>query len=89
MYALRYQIKQSVRTIEECDALMRKAHSTVISCNMRLGMDYLLEKVWEYLALVRIFTKPRGQLPDFGDPVVLTKGRHGLSVEGLCVQVHR
>lgn len=81
--------KVDMCTIEEVDALMHIQHSTVISCNMGLGMDYLLELVWEYLALVRIFTKPRGVLPNFDDPVILTKGRHGLTVEGLCVQVHR
>lgn len=27
---------------------------------MRLNLDYLLEMVWEYLALVRVYTKKRG-----------------------------
>lgn len=32
------------------------------SCNMKLNLDYLLETVWEYLALVRVYTKKRGGL---------------------------
>jgi hypothetical protein len=30
------------------------------SCNMKLNLDYLLEIVWENLALVRVYTKKRG-----------------------------
>ena len=32
----------------------------VRSCNMKLNLDYLLEMVWEHLALLRIYTKKRG-----------------------------
>jgi len=31
--------------------------SVVISCGLNLNMDYLLEKIWEKLALVRVYTK--------------------------------
>lgn len=27
---------------------------------MKLNLDYLLEKLWEYLALIRVYTKKRG-----------------------------
>ena len=30
------------------------------SCELDLNLDGLLETIWEYLALVRIFTKKRG-----------------------------
>lgn len=33
---------------------------SVVSCNMKLNLDYLLESVWEHLALLRIYTKKRG-----------------------------
>ena len=76
-------------SIEDVDALARKPHSTVLSCNMNLNKDVLIEKLWEYLQLVRIYTKPRGQPPDFTEPVVLTKGRHGTSVKAACLQLHK
>eukprot|EP00967_Tisochrysis_lutea_P084866 scaffold118807_cov31-Tisochrysis_lutea.AAC.1 len=44
-------------------------------------------QVWEYLGIVRVYTKPRGKKPDFEDPLVLTHGRHGLTVEAACKQV--
>lgn len=76
-------------TIEEVNELARLNHSTVLSCNLDLNKDGLIEMIWEYLALVRIYTKPRGKQPDFSEPVVLTKGRHGCTVKSACVQVHR
>jgi uncharacterized protein len=36
-----------------------------------------------------IHTKRRGQPPDLKEPVVLTHGRHGITVEALCDQIHR
>lgn len=30
------------------------------SCGMKLNLDYLLEQLWEYLALICIYTKKRG-----------------------------
>lgn len=30
------------------------------SCGMKLNLDYLLERLWEYLALICIYTKKRG-----------------------------
>jgi ribosome-interacting GTPase 1 len=44
----------------------------VISCNLKLNYPYLLEKIWEKLALVRVYTKKKGLMPDFEDPLVLT-----------------
>jgi ribosome-interacting GTPase 1 len=32
----------------------------VISIHWNLNLDYLLEKLWEYLDLTRVYTKPRG-----------------------------
>ena len=39
---------------------------------MNLGIDILLDRIWEQLALVRIYTKRRGEAPDFEDPLFLT-----------------
>jgi len=81
--------KADIASLEEVDALARKPHSVVISCNLKLGYDYLLEQIWEYLGLVRIYTKKRGCPPDWEEPVVLTKNRYGITVESACNQIHR
>jgi ribosome-interacting GTPase 1 len=43
--------------------------------------------MWQYLDLVRIYTKPKGQLPDYEQPVVLTSDRS--SIEGFCNAIHK
>lgn len=47
-------------SIEEVDRLARQSNSVVISCGMKLNLDYLLEQLWEYLALICLYTKKRG-----------------------------
>ncbi|KAB5563989.1 hypothetical protein DKX38_004043 [Salix brachista] len=54
-----------------------------------LNFDRLLAKVWEAMGLVRVYTKPQGQQPDFSDPVVLSADRGGCSVEDFCNHIHR
>lgn len=44
-------------SMEDVDLLSREPHSICISINLELGCDYFLEKMWEYLNLVRVYTK--------------------------------
>ena len=37
----------------------------VLSCRMGLNLDLFKDMLWEYLGLVRVYTKPRGKKPDF------------------------
>jgi len=81
-------------SIEELDLIYKVPHAGMhifagssntavpISANHGWNFDELLEKMWEYLDLVRIYTKPRGVQPDFDDPVVLRKSH--CTVEDFC-----
>ena len=42
--------------------------------NERGSLDYLLERIWEELGLVKVYTKKRGAHPDLTDPICLRKG---------------
>ena len=44
-------------------------------------------KMWEALDLVRVYTKPRGQAPDYSSPVVLKRGKS--SIEDFCNSIHK
>lgn len=81
--------KVDVCSIEEVDEMARKPNSIPISCHLRLNMDGLLEKIWEMMALVRVYTKKTGAKPDFDAPVVLTTDRGGTSIEAFCKQIHQ
>ena len=74
-------------SIQELDLIYRIPHAVPISAHHEWNFDELLDKMWEYLALVRIYTKPKGKLPDYAEPVVLRRGRS--SVEDFCNGIHR
>ena len=44
-------------TMEEVDYLAKLQDSIAISVSMKLGTEFFLEKMWEYLDLVRVYTK--------------------------------
>lgn len=73
-------------SIEEVNRLAHQPHTVVVSCNMKLNLDYLLETLWEYLALLRVYTKKPGAPPDFDDGLIL---RRGCTIEHVCHTIHR
>ncbi|KAH7829806.1 putative Developmentally-regulated GTP-binding protein 2 [Monocercomonoides exilis] len=73
-------------SMEEIDAIARRPHSVVISCEYNLNMDVLLEELWRELDLSRIYTKTHSIAPDFGDPLVVKRGS---SVQEVCKKIHK
>ena len=73
-------------SMEEMDRLANEPHSAVISCNLNLNLDYLVERIWDELNLNRVYTKKRGEHPDLADPIVV---RRGATIEHVCHGVHR
>jgi len=74
-------------SIEELDLIYKIPHSVPISSNEWLNVDELIEKMWEALDLVRVYTKPRGLAPDYSAPVVLKRGK--CTVEDFCSSIHK
>jgi len=74
-------------SVEELDIIYKIPHCVPISAHHKWNFDDLLEMMWKYLALIRIYTKPKGQLPDYEAPVVLKSGRQ--TVEDFCNKLHR
>ncbi|XP_057969918.1 developmentally-regulated G-protein 3 isoform X3 [Malania oleifera] len=58
-----------------------------ISAHLEWNLDGLLEKIWEYLNLTRIYTKPKGMNPDYEDPVILSSKKR--TVEDFCNRIHK
>ncbi|CAG8789630.1 9995_t:CDS:10, partial [Dentiscutata erythropus] len=73
-------------TLEELDRLAHEPNTVVISCEMDLNLDYLVEQVWKHLNLLRIYTKKRGEYPDFEGGLIVRKGA---TVEHVCHVIHR
>ena len=75
--------------MEDVIELANQPHSVVLSANKNLGNEYFLEKLWDYLGLVRVYTKKKGEQPDFEKPVVLRKHKGGFTVKSLVMNIHR
>ncbi|CAB4054663.1 unnamed protein product [Lepeophtheirus salmonis] len=73
-------------SLEEVNRLARLPHSVVISCEMKLNLDYLLDSLWEHLDLIRVYTKKPGMPPDFEDSIIL---RNGVTCKHVCHSIHR
>ena len=74
-------------SIEELDLLYKIPQSVPISSRMWLNVDELVDKMWDELNLVRIYTKPRKSPPDYTAPVVLRRDK--CTVEDFCNAIHR
>ncbi|KAJ0075790.1 hypothetical protein Patl1_33636 [Pistacia atlantica] len=74
--------KIDVIGIDDVDKLARQPNSV-------LNLDRLLARMWDAMGLVRVYTKPQGQQPDFSEPVVLSVDRGGCTVEDFCNHIHR
>mmetsp|Transcript_11354 Transcript_11354/g.19876 ORF Transcript_11354/g.19876 Transcript_11354/m.19876 type:complete len:369 (-) Transcript_11354:570-1676(-) len=74
-------------TLEELELMDRLPHYCPICAFLEWNLDGLVEMCWDYLDMTRIYTKPKGKLPDFSEPVVLHKAR--CSVEDFCTKIHK
>ncbi|KAG6590754.1 putative GTP-binding protein [Phytophthora cinnamomi] len=85
--------KIDVVSIEDVDRLARMPNSTVIACahgdRPALNFDTLLAKMWDYMGLTRVYTKRRGEEPQFEEPVVLGSERKGVSVQSACMSISK
>ena len=55
-------------TIEELDIIDQMPHHVPISSFHKWNIDMLMEEIWNYLKMMRIYTKPKGQIPDYEEP---------------------
>lgn len=74
-------------TLEELKILDKIPHYVPISAHLEWNLDELVERAWEYLDLIRIYTKPKGAAPDYETPVVLS--RSNCSIANFCNRLHR
>eukprot|EP00455_Lapot_gusevi_P028216 TRINITY_DN3000_c0_g1_i11.p1 TRINITY_DN3000_c0_g1~~TRINITY_DN3000_c0_g1_i11.p1 ORF type:complete len:218 (+),score=82.73 TRINITY_DN3000_c0_g1_i11:115-768(+) len=74
-------------TIEELNLLDKVPHYVPICAAREWNFDELLDKIWQYLNMIRIYTKPKGQIPDYETPVILPTDKN--TVEQFCVRIHK
>lgn len=74
-------------SLEELRILDKIPHYVPISGMKGWNIDELYETLWDYLGFIRVYTKPKGQIPDYAQPVILQRARS--SVESFCNKIHR
>jgi len=74
-------------TIEELDIIAEVQHHVPICAHHEWNLDGLADKIWEYMNLYRIYTKPKGQIPDYTMPVILPGDRN--RIEDFCLRIHK
>mmetsp|Transcript_15706 Transcript_15706/g.51293 ORF Transcript_15706/g.51293 Transcript_15706/m.51293 type:complete len:369 (-) Transcript_15706:631-1737(-) len=75
-------------TMEELDILDAIPHYCPISSHYGWNLDGLMDMVFEYLNMTRVYTKPKGQMPDYDTPVII-RGNVKPTVEIFCKKIHR
>ncbi|EEB07209.1 GTPase Rbg1 [Schizosaccharomyces japonicus yFS275] len=73
-------------TLEELELINRIPNAVPICGSKGWNIDELKEKMWEYLNLTRVYTRPKGLEPDYSEPVILRSGH--CSVEDFCNNIH-
>ena len=73
-------------SLDFLDKLAHEPNTVVMSCELDLGVQDVVERCWQDLHLMRIYTKRQGIEPDFGEALIV---RHGSSIEDVCDTIHR
>lgn len=73
-------------SLDFLDKLAREPHTVVMSCELDLGIEDVVDRCWAELRLIRVYTKRKGIDPDFGEALIV---RNGSSIEDVCDAVHR
>ncbi|KAL2111207.1 hypothetical protein VUR80DRAFT_146 [Thermomyces stellatus] len=73
-------------SIEFLDQLAREPNTVVMSCELDLGVQDVVDRCWQELKLIRVYTKRKGVEPDFNEALIV---RSGSTIEDVCDRIHR
>jgi small GTP-binding protein len=74
-------------TIEELDIIADVPDHCPICAHHEWNLDGLADMIWGYMQLLRIYTKPKGQIPDYTQPVILPADKN--KIEDFCLRIHK
>ncbi|TNJ30239.1 Developmentally regulated GTP-binding protein 1 [Giardia muris] len=76
-------------TIEELELFDDMPNWIPISSEHEWNLDDLLDRIWEKLGIIRIYTKPRSGKVDFEEPVIIRIRKEEPTVETFCRHIHK
>eukprot|EP00527_Entomoneis_sp_CCMP2396_P003833 CAMPEP_0198141704 /NCGR_PEP_ID=MMETSP1443-20131203/4657_1 /TAXON_ID=186043 /ORGANISM="Entomoneis sp., Strain CCMP2396" /LENGTH=366 /DNA_ID=CAMNT_0043804523 /DNA_START=163 /DNA_END=1259 /DNA_ORIENTATION=- len=79
--------KMDAITMEELDILDQMPNYVPISSQNMWNLEELMEEIWSRCNMLRIYTKPKGQIPDYDEPVILHA--ENPTIEEFCNRLHK
>jgi ribosome-interacting GTPase 1 len=73
-------------SLEHLDILAREPYTAIMSCELDLGIDDVVDRCWKMLNLIRLYTKRKGVDPNFDEALIV---RNGCTIEDVCDGIHR
>lgn len=73
-------------SLEHLDMLAREPNTAIMSCELDLGIQDVVDRCWQMLNLIRLYTKRKGIDPDFNEALIV---RSGSTIEDVCDHIHR
>ena len=73
-------------SLDFLNRLAREPNTAVMSCELDLGVMDVVDKCWDELRLIRIYTKRKGIDPNFGEALIV---RGNSTIEDVCDSIHR
>ena len=74
-------------SIEELDILDQMPNYVPIASQLMWNLEELMEEIWNRCSMIRIYTKPKGQVPDYDEPVILHDAEP--TIELFCNRLHK
>ncbi|KAL8275816.1 hypothetical protein Esti_000379 [Eimeria stiedai] len=81
--------KADMLSLQQIDETARRPNSVVVSSQAGWNLEQLKQLVFDALEMRRIYTKKKGQLPDFEDPIILTGQRGPCTVGNAVSLIHK
>ena len=73
-------------SLDFLDKLAREPYTCVMSCELDLGIQDVIDRCWKELKLIRIYTKRKGTDPNFSEALIV---RSNSTIEDVCDRIHR
>ncbi|KAI2236227.1 Ribosome-interacting GTPase 2, partial [Ophidiomyces ophidiicola] len=83
---IKWQVHYSSLMNTTNNKLAREPNTCVMSCELDLGVRDVVDRCWEELQLIRVYTKRKGVEPDFSEALIV---RNQSTIEDVCDQIHR
>lgn len=73
-------------SLEFLDKLAHEPNTVVMSCELDLNIREVVDRCWDELHLIRIYTKRKGIDPSFDEALIV---RNNSTIEDVCDSIHR